>query len=484
MMGQWRSDETGLDFASHLAQSGGMSETQALHFQPAPIEVTHRAVVRLALPMTLAHLSTPLLGFVDAAVIGRLGQAHLLGAIAAAAVVFDFIFWGFGFLRMGTASLTAQSIGRGDVVEGHAVLLRALIVSLVLGLTLILLQVPIAAIGFGLLKASAQVTDAARSYYDIRIWSAPFALANYALLGAFIGRGRTGVALGLEILINVSNMIFNVALVYGLSMGVRGSALGTLCAEILGVIGGLTALSNIDRLWFSVEPAVLKNRVRLVEMVSINRDLIVRTAALLFSYTFFTSQGARHGDVLLAANAVLMNLYLIGAYFLDGFATAAQLLCGQALGAGDGMRFRQAVRLTMIWCLGFSAFLSVIALLGAPAFIDFVSTNEAVREAAWMYMPYAALACFLGAPAFAFDGVFIGAAWTCDMRNLMLASLALYLATFWALSVSGLGNEGLWLSFLLFLTARGASQFWRYSHLVYAAFPAAKLPTNKPSASW
>jgi MATE family multidrug resistance protein len=434
--------------------------------------VTHSAIVRLALPMTLAHLSTPLLGFVDAAVIGRLGQAHLLGAVAAAAVVFDFIFWGFGFLRMGTASLTAQSIGRNDVAEGRAVLLRALITAAALGLILIVLQVPIALMGFGLLKASTPVTEAARSYYDIRIWSAPFALANYALLGAFIGRGKTAIALVLEVLLNLSNMIFNVALVYGLSMGVRGSALGTLCAEILGAIGGLLLLSHIDRSWFSIETAVLKNRARLMQMVSINRDLIIRTAALLFSYAFFTAQGARHGDVLLAANAVLMNLYLIGAYFLDGFATAAQQLCGQALGAGDGMRFRQTVRLTVIWCLGFSACLSVIALIGAPAFIDFVSTNDAVREAAWSYVPYAALACFLGAPAFAFDGVFIGAAWTGDMRNMMLASLAFYLAIFWGLS--GLGNAGLWLSFLLFLMARGAGQFWRYRYLVKAAFPAAK----------
>jgi multidrug resistance protein, MATE family len=444
-----------------------MSETRALH--PRPVKVTHAEVARLAFPMTLAHLSTPLLGFVDATVIGRLGQAHLLGAIAAAAVVFDFIFWGFGFLRMGTASLAAQSTGRGDVMESRAVLLRALIVAAALGLTLIILQAPIAWIGFSLLEASAPVTEAARSYYDVRIWSAPFALANYALLGAFIGRGKTGIALGLQVLVNLSNMIFNIALVYGLSMGVRGSAFGTFCAEVVGVVAGLRALSGIDRSWFSVDIAVLKNRARLVQMVSINRDLVIRTAALLFSYAFFTSQGARHGDVLLAANAVLMNIYLTGAYFLDGFATAAQQLCGQAFGAADGTRFRQAVRLTAIWSLGFSAALSAAACLGAPGFIDFVTTNDAVRQAARACIPYAALACFLGAPAFEFDGVFIGAAWTRDMRNMMLASLAFYLAIFWALR--GLGNGGLWLSFLLFLMARGATQFWRYRHLVKAAFP-------------
>jgi MATE family multidrug resistance protein len=474
-----------MDVASPFPQSSPMSQTQALSKSQAlhlqPVEVTHAAVVRLALPMTLAHLSTPLLGFVDAAVIGRLGQAHLLGAIAAAAVVFDFIFWGFGFLRMGTASLTAQSTGRGDVMENRAVLLRALIIAVALGLVMIGLQAPIAWIGFGLLQASEPVTEAARSYYDVRIWSAPFALANYALLGAFIGRGKTGIALGLQVVVNLSNMIFNIAFVYGLSMGVRGSALGTLCAETLGAIAGLLVLTQIDRSWFSVETVVLRNRARVIQMVSINGDLVIRTAALLFSYAFFTSQGARHGDVLLAANAVLMNLYLIGAYFLDGFATAAQQLCGQAFGAGDGMRFRRAVRLTAIWSLGFSAALSVAAFLSAPAFIAFVSTNEAVRQAAWSYIPYAALACFLGAPAFEFDGVFIGAAWTRDMRNLMLAALAFYLAAFWALG--GLGNAGLWLSFMLFLTARGAGQFWRYRYLVKAAFPASKSQIPAPAVS-
>jgi multidrug resistance protein, MATE family len=443
--------------------------------------IDHAAVVRLALPMVLAHLSTPLLGFVDAAVIGRLGEAYLLGAIAAAAVVFDFTFWGFGFLRMGTASLAAQALGRGDTMEGHAVLMRAMIMAVGLGLLLIVLQRPIAWIGFSLLSASPAVTEAARSYFDIRIWSAPIALANYVLLGVFIGRGKTGVALGLQVLINLSNIVFNIVLVYGLSLGVRGSAIGTLLAEILGVCGGFFTLTFFDRHWFVVEAKILKDRARLVQMMAINRDLMIRTAALLFSYAFFTAQGARGGDVVLAANAVLMNLYLIGAFFLDGFATAAQQLCGQAFGAGDGARFRTAVRLTMLWCLGFSACLSVAEFLGGHAFIGFVTTNEAVREAAWNYIPYAAAATFVGAACFDFDGVFIGAAWTRDMRNMMLVSMALYLLSF--VLLKPLGNAGLWLAILVFLSTRGATLYWRYRHLVREAFPAAQSAAPVPMAS-
>jgi len=436
---------------------------------PRPRAITHATVLRLAVPMVLAHLSTPLLGFVDATVIGRLGQPTLLGAVAAAAVIFDFAFWGAGFLRMGTASLTAQALGRGDVGEGQAVVMRAMILALAIGFALILLQVPIALLGFSLLKASDAVTQAARTYYDIRIWSAPFALANYVLLGTFIGRGKTGIALGLQVLINLSNIIFNIILVYGLSWGVKGSATGTLLAEILGVLGGLIVLALSQPHWWRVDFTRVKNRDRLSEMMVVNRDLTIRTAALLFSYAFFTSQGAREGDIVLAANALLMNLYLICAYFLDGFATAAQQLCGEAYGAGNGARFRAAVRITLLWCLGFSALLGALALLAAPGFLAFITTSEPVRAEALHFVPFAATAAFWGALAFAFDGIFIGATWTKDMRNMMLVSLAIYIASYFALR--GFGNAGLWSAFLIFLTVRGITLAWRYRILVSRIFP-------------
>ena len=430
--------------------------------------ISHAAVIRLALPMTLAHMSTPLLGFADAAVIGRLGQPALLGAIAAAAVISDFVFWALGFLRLGTAGMTAQAVGAGDRDEERLTLLRSLVLALALAVLVVALQKPIAWIAFAALDATPAVTAAARAYYDIRIWSAPFALVNYAVLGAVIGRGRTDLGLALQVLINLTNIALNVGLVTLFGLGVRGSALGTLTAEALGTGAGLAVLWHLHGR-FPVDLGRLLDRAALGRMMGVNRDIMIRSASLIFAFAFFTAQGARGGDVVLAANAVLMNLFLISAFFLDGFATAAEQMCGQSVGAGDGAGFRRAVALTGLWCVAFSAAVSLLAFLGGGAFIDLVSTSPAVRAAARADLVFAALTPICGAMAFEFDGVFIGATWTRDMRNLMLAALAVYLALFFALRP--FGNAGLWLALLGFLVARGALQGWRYTALAGATFP-------------
>jgi MATE family, multidrug efflux pump len=434
----------------------------------ARVEVSHRAVMRIALPMTLAHITTPLLGFADAAVIGRLGQAHLLGAINAGAILFDFIFWGFGFFRMATAGLTAQALGAGDPQEMRAVLMRSLFLAAALGMAIIVLRRLIATIAFAALGASPEVTEAARIYYDIRIWSAPFAFATYAILGALIGRGRTDLGLSLQIAINLVNIALNVLLVYGFGLGIFGSGLGTLIAEVAGTAAGIAVVFWLDPRFYDVPRALLFAREKLRRLTAINADIMVRTVALLFSFAYFTSLGARGGDVMLAANAILMNLFMIAAFFLDGFATAAEQMCGQSLGAHDEHGFRGIVRLTSFWCLGFSLFVALAAFVGGRYFIDFISTNDAVRAYALAYLPYAALTPLLGALAFEFDGVYIGATWTREVRNLMLLALALYLAASFALRP--LGNAGLWMALLLFLTARSIGQMWLYPGLVRRAF--------------
>ena len=442
-----------------------MAET---HAPPRRLAISHKAVIRLALPMTLAHMSTPLLGFADATVIGRLGQPALLGAIAASAVIFDFLFWGFGFLRQGTAGMTAQAVGAGDEEEQRATLVRASLLAIALGIALIALQRPIAAIAFVALDATPAVTEAARGYFDIRIWSAPFALLNYVVLGAVIGRGRTDVGLVLQVAINVTNIALNVALVMGLGLGVKGSAAGTVSAEVLGTALGLAVLVRLTGR-FTIDGKRLSDGRALRRMLGVNRDIMIRSASLIFAFAFFTAQGARGGDIALAANAVLMNLFLISAFFLDGFATAAEQMCGQCVGAGDREGFRRAVRLTSLWCAVFSAAVSLLALIGGSSFIDTVSTSAPVRELARFYLPFAALTPLCGAMAFEFDGVFIGATWTRDMRNLMLVALAIYLALF--LALRPLGNAGLWTALLGFLAARGALQGWRYPALAAETFP-------------
>ncbi len=345
---------------------------------------------------------------------------------------------------------------------------------------LIALQNPIAAIAFTALDATPAVTQAARSYFDIRIWSAPFALLNYVVLGAVIGRGRTDLGLVLQVFINLTNVALNVGLVIGFGLGVRGSATGTLVAEVLGTAVGLATLMRLTGR-FTIDWQRLSNGRALRRMLGVNRDIMIRSASLIFAFAFFTAQGARGGDVALAANAVLMNLFLVSAFFLDGFATAAEQMCGQSVGAGDGEGFRRAVWLTSLWCVAFSAAVSLLALVGGSMFIDIVSTSASVRETARLYLPFAALTPLCGAMAFEFDGVFIGATWTRDMRNLMLGALAIYLALFFALRP--LGNAGLWTALLGFLAARGALQGWRFRALAAETFPLSGLRGSSAPAA-
>jgi len=433
--------------------------------------VTHRRVLAIALPMTVAHLTTPLLGIVDTAVVGRLGDAALIGGVALGAVVFDFLFWGFGFLRMGTVGLAAQALGRGDRIEERAVLARALLLALACGLGLIALQLPIARAALALAGASPEVDAAVATYFHVRIWAAPFTLANYALVGWLTGIGRTGHALALQVGIGVVNMALTVWLVLGLDWGVAGSAAGTVAAEIVGAVASLFVCARLLGYRLAVPRATLLDRHQIGATFVLNRDIMIRTAALMIAFSFFAAQGARAGDVTLAANALLNNMVLLAAYFLDGFATAAEQICGQALGARNRTAFLRGIRLVILWGLGFSLVASGIYLAAGPAIIDLMTTNAEVRIAARAFLVFAAILPVVGVFAYAFDGIYIGALWSRDMRNLMLAALAMYLAAWWVLQP--LGNTGLWLSFLVFLAARGALQAARLPALVRRGFPEA-----------
>ena len=322
---------------------------------PRAFDVTHARVLAIAGPMTLAHLTTPLLGIVGTAIIGQLGQAHLLGAVALSAVVFDCIFWLFAFLRMGTVALTAQALGAANAVEQRAVLGRALVMAGAIGAGLLLLQQPIAWLAYEAMGASAAVTEAAKIYFFVRVWSAPLTLGNYAVLGWLIGLARTDLALALQVAINLANVAATALLVLVLERGVAGAALGTVLAEAVGLAAGLLLAWRLGRGEPRLAAAIVLDPGKLVRMLAVNRDIMIRTAALIVAFTFFMAQGARAGDTVLAANAVLYNLVLIGAFFLDGFATAAEQLCGRAVGARDPAAFRRAVALSIGWGFGFAA---------------------------------------------------------------------------------------------------------------------------------
>jgi MATE family multidrug resistance protein len=433
-------------------------------------EVTHARVFAIAGPAMLANLTTPLLGIVGTAVIGRLGEAHLLGAVAMSALVFDCIFWVFGFLRMGTVALTAQALGAGDTVEQRAVLARALLIAAAIGFALIALQAPLAAVTYALMGGSAAVTEAAQAYFFVRIWSAPFALASYAVLGWLVGLARTGLALVLQIAINVINMAATAWLVLYAGHGVEGAALGSVIAEVAGFVASLAVALVLLRGRAGFGWHNVLDRARLVRMLAINRDIMIRTFALIAAFAFFTAQGARAGDTLLAANAVLHNFTLIGSFFLDGFATAAQQLCGQATGARDRVAFDRSVRLILGWGFGFGVATTLLFLAGGNALIDVMTASPEVRGAARDFMILAALAPVAGVLAYAYDGIYIGATWARDMRNLMVAALAIYFAAWWALAP--FGNNGLWWALLIFLLARGLLQGLRYPALLRGTFRA------------
>ncbi|WP_244630070.1 MATE family efflux transporter [Microvirga tunisiensis] len=390
------------------------------------LDISHRRILTLALPMTLSHVTTPLLGLVDATVIGRLGEAHLLGAVALGAVIFDFVFWSFGSLRMATAGLTAQATGAGNRHEVDLTLARAFLVAGVTGLLLILLQWPIATLAFSMAGASQAVTDALSTYFFIRIWAAPFTLANYVILGSTLGRGRTDLGLLLQVAINVANIVFTMALVLGFGLGIAGAAIGTALAEVLGAGLGIVVLRRLGSNPLAVTWPEVLHRAAMLQTLAMNRDIMIRNVALILAFSIFSALGARSGDVTLAANAVLYNMFLIGGYFLDGFATAAETLCGQSIGARDERSFRRAIHLSLGWSLGFGLAVSALFLIGGGFFIDFVSTNPEVRSYARDYLVFAALTPLFGAAAFAFDGIYTGATWTRSMRDLMVIAFIAY----------------------------------------------------------
>lgn len=420
--------------------------------------ITHRRVFAIAAPMTLAYLSTPLVGLVDVTVIGRLGDAALLGGIAIGAVIFDLLFTSFNFLRAGTTGLTAQEKGAGNSEEEAAILYRALLIAISVGLATMLLSPLIVSIGMAAMGAEGEVERAARAYTAVRLMATPFALANYALLGWFIGRGKSGLTLFLQTLLNGSNIVFSVLFVAVMEGGVVGAAYGSLAGEAIACCAGLGfALYGVrGRQAFFRQPALRRifRRDAVLRLVAINRDIMIRSFCLLFAFAFFTAQGSQFGAVTLAANAVLINFLIFGAYFLDGLATAAEQLTGEAVGARNRNDFDRSLRLSLQWTLLLGAGAGLVIWFGGAPLIMLVTTAPEVQSTAKTYLMWAALSPVLGALAFHMDGVFIGATWSGEMRNMMLLSVVLYLVI-WVLAGPSLGNHGLWLALTVFLAARG-----------------------------
>ncbi len=419
-----------------------------------PFLVTNRLILSIAVPMTLGFLTTPLLGLVDTAVIGQLGKAELLAGLAIGAILFDLIFTTFNFLRAATTGLVAQAYGRGDRQEEQAVFWRSLITALVSGVVLVALSPLLLSAGLWLMAPGPEVAAVTGTYFHYRMLAGPAALANYAILGFVLGRGQGTTGLLLQTLINGINIVLSIYLGLHLGWGVKGVALATVTGEVVGAIAGfLIVVRRFDR---AAAPgwSMVFERSRLKLLFGLNRDIMIRSFVLLAAFTLMTRIGTALGPVTLAANAVLMTIFLVAGYYLDGLANAAEQLTGRAIGARFRPAFDRALKMTAIWSLALAAATTLAFFLFGHALIDLLTTAEDVRGQAYTYLPWAALTAMTGAIAFLMDGVFIGATWSRDMRNMMLLAFAGYVIAV-AVLVPAFGNHGLWAALNLFLLMRG-----------------------------
>lgn len=432
--------------------------------------ITHRSVLTVAVPIMLSNVSEPMIGVVNTAVIGQLPDPYYIGAIAVGALIFSFIFWGFGFLRLSTGGLSAQAKGAGDSEELVAVLARSLMIGLAAGLGLVALSPLIREAAFNLIGGSADIRKHGETYFNYRIWSAPAALSNYCVMGWFIGQSKAKLAFTVQLFLNLTNMALSATFVLHFGMTSDGVGLAALIAEWFAVTLALFLAFNMLRT-MGAHPtrARVFDTKALTRTLAMNGDVMIRTLCLVFAFSWFIAQGARAGDVVVAANAVLLNLFEVSAYLIDGFAYASEALVGQSVGARDRQRFRAAIWLTSIWAMVVGVGCSLIVWFGGPVIIDAMTVSPEVRETARLYLPWAAISPVLGVICFQFDGIFTGAMATKDMRNMMIVSLGIFMVAWWLLE-SRFGNHGLWAALNIFFVARGVTFASRMTSLERRAF--------------
>ncbi len=426
---------------------------------------------RIAAPMILSNVSVPLLGMVDTGVTGHLDNSAYLGAVAIGASIFTFIFMGMNFLRMGTTGIAAQSFGADDNDGLRAALGQALIVGLVIALALIVLQVPIGQLALKLLGGNAETQQYASEYFSIRIWSAPGTLANYALIGWFIGLQNARVPLFIFLTINITNMALDLLFVVVLGMTVDGVALASVIAEYSGCLVGVSfAIAALKKRAGHWPLARLTNVAAYRAFFSINAHLFVRTMALMFTLSFVTAQSARLGGQILAANAVLMNFQFLTAFGLDGIAHAAEALVGKAVGEKRRDALIHTVNLTLKWSVIFALGFTVFYFVAGSLIISILTDLQDVRSTANRYLPWMIASPLVSVWCFLYDGVYVGATRAKDMRNIMLFSAIAVFLPAWYLT-RPLGNDGLWLAFLLFMASRGVGMHLGYRAKIMGSAP-------------
>ena len=425
----------------------------------------HGRVWRLAAPIILSNLSIPLVGAVDTAVVGHLPDPAYIGAVALGAVVFSFLYWGFGFLRMGTTGFVAQAYGAGELDEMRSSIARALLLAVLLGSVVVALQWPIGHAALWALDADPQIESLTEDYYRIRVWSAPGALLQYVVLGSLIGLQNTRAVLVLQLVLNGTNVVLDLVFVVGFGWDVKGVAAATLISECLAAGVGLWLLQRSLRpLGGRYDRTTLLDRVQLTSLLRVNGNIFIRTLCLISAFAYFTALGSSLGALTLAANAVLMHLQQFLAYGLDGFAHAAETLAGSAYGRRDRSAFRAAVRTATIWAAAVALVYTALYAIAGTGFIALLTNIESVRAEAQRYLPWLIAAPIISVWSFQLDGIFIGTTHTREMRNGMIISLIVFAAATWSL-MSLFGNHGLWAALMIFMIARALTLGWWFRRI-------------------
>jgi MATE family multidrug resistance protein len=416
----------------------------------------NKEILRLSIPIIISNISIPLLGMVDTALMGRLEIEYYIGAVALGSLIFNFIYWGFGFLRMGTTGLTAQAYGKKDVKEITAILIRGLLVALGGSLILILFQRTISWIGFSLIPGNEMVKSLGEQYFFIRIYAAPATLSLYVFYGWFLGMQNAKYPMFLTVLVNLMNISFNVFFVTHMGMKSDGVALGTVCAQYVGVAAAIILFLFKYRFHLkNYERTIILKIERIKRFFSVNSDIFIRTICLVFTFAFFTAASSALDSLILAANQILLQFISLMSYGVDGFAFAAESLVGRFTGEENKPKLILAVRRLFMWGCGLGVcFAFFYGVFGKKLLFVFTDLQPVIKTAS-QYVQWLVVIPFFGAVAYMWDGVYIGATATKPMRNMMLLStLGVFLPVYY-LFVRVIGNHGLWLALMMFMIARG-----------------------------
>ena len=428
---------------------------------------TDQQILHIALPSIVSNITVPLLGLIDVSIVGHLGAASYIGAIAVGGMLFNMIYWLFGFLRMGTGGLTAQAYGRHDLEEVTRILLRSLSISLLLALALLLLQYPIRNIAFMCMDTSEEVRQLATLYFHICIWGAPATLGLYGFTGWYIGMQNSRFPMFIAITQNIVNIAASLFFVFALKMKVEGVALGTLVAQYAGLgMACLLWLTYYRPLRKYLRQKALFDRTEMKRFFQVNRDIFIRTLCLIAVTVFFTSTGAAYGDVVLAVNALLMQLFTLFSYFMDGFAYAGEALTGKYIGAKDNQSLRLTIRHLFKWGIALSLLFTLLYGAGGKSFLGLLTNDTSVISASEEYIYWVLAIPLAGFSAFLLDGICIGATATHLMLRSMLVASASFFLLYYGLHDT-LGNHALWMAFIVYLALRGivlGGILYRISH--------------------